>query len=290
MDLYLIIDLDVMQSHPFTAQDVFRPICISCRYRDLTQKVTHSCFLFQLLSYVYLSQVMSLGNSLQLPPPVLVIPSVSDVMLLGTGMVSPSGESVAPVSVSCLIAQQMPHLHVDLAMPTQLYLGQSLEQTAPPSHQHWVALQPPNWMVHWLSVSVLVLLEMLGTWLETVHSKLKVRTRCTYLQCMPRTHLHDFWTNTCQLGGVVHAFGTVGRVMHVQVWKVWEHTHYVERAQECVRVFEPHRTWRYSGFSRRPCTLFVSLGAAALSHTHHFWRRLHGIEAAFMLCLFVPGS
>ena len=29
-------------------------------------------------------QVMLLGSSLQLPPPVLVIPSLSDVLLLGT--------------------------------------------------------------------------------------------------------------------------------------------------------------------------------------------------------------
>ena len=34
-------------------------------------------------------------------------------------------------------------------------------------------------------------------------------TRCTYLQCMPRVHLHDLWTNTCGLllVGVACAFG-----------------------------------------------------------------------------------
>jgi len=35
-------------------------------------------------------------------------------------------------------------------------------------------------------------------------------TRCTYLRCMPRAHLHDLWTNMCGLVGVACAFGTVG--------------------------------------------------------------------------------
>ena len=81
-----------------------------------------------------------------------------------------------------------------------------------------------------------------------------------------------------------------------EVWKVWalrrkaKRTHYVERAQECERVFEPHRMWRYSGFSRQPCTLFASLGAAAPSHTHRSRHGLHGAEAAFTLCLLLRFS
>ena len=62
-------------------------------------------------------------------------------------------------------------------------------------------------------------------------------------------------------------------------------THYVERVRECERVFELHRTRRYGSFSRRPHAFFASLGAAALSRTHHSRRELHGVEAAFTLCL-----
>ena len=95
-----------------------------------------------------------------------------------------------------------------------------------------------------------------------------------YLRCMPCTHLHDLWTNTCGLVGMARAFGTVGRsCMCNEVWKVWEgrqsiRTHYVERVRECERVFEPHRTRRYGRLSRWPCALFALLGAAALSRTH----------------------
>ena len=91
---------------------------------------------------------MLLGSSQHLPPPVLVIPSPSDVLLLGTGMGSPSGEWVGAVSVCWHITQQAPHLLVDLAVSSQLGLELGLVL---PSHQHWVALRPPHWMVHWLS-------------------------------------------------------------------------------------------------------------------------------------------
>ena len=82
-------------------------------------------------------QVMLLDSSVHLSPPVLVIPLPSDVMLLGTGMGSPSGEWVGAVIVPWYTAQQVPHLHVDQAVPLQLYLGQSLEQQILlPIHQH----------------------------------------------------------------------------------------------------------------------------------------------------------
>ena len=51
-------------------------------------------------------------------------------------MVSPSGELVAPVSVLCHIAQQVPHLHVELAVCLRLHLGRSLVQVLLSTHQH----------------------------------------------------------------------------------------------------------------------------------------------------------
>ena len=80
-------------------------------------------------------QVMLLGSSLQLPPPVLVIPLPSDVLLLETGMESPSGEWVGAVSVSWYI-DPLPPLFVDKVTPSQLGLGLGLEQVLLPSHQH----------------------------------------------------------------------------------------------------------------------------------------------------------
>ena len=78
--------------------------------------------------------------------------------------------------------------------------------------------------------------------------------------------------------------------MHVQrsvksVRRKAKCTHYVERVRECERVFKLHRTQRYGCLSRQPRALFASLGAAALSCTHHSRRGLHGVEAAFTLCL-----
>ena len=111
-------------------------------------------------------------------------------------------------------------------------------------------------------------------------------TKCTYLPCMPHVHLHDLWTNMCGLVGVTCAFGLVGPYMYNKVWKVRRKakcTHYIERVWECERVFEPHRTWRYGCFSRRPCALFPSLGAAALSRTHRSRHGLQGVEATFTL-------
>ena len=79
-------------------------------------------------------------------------------------------------------------------------------------------------------------------------------------------------------------------VMHVQrsvksVRRKAKRTHYIERVRECECIFELHRTQRYGQFSRWPHTLFVLLGAAALSRTHRSRRRLHSVEAAFTLCL-----
>ena len=59
--------------------------------------------------------------------------------------------------------------------------------------------------------------------------------------------------------------------------------YYVERVRECEHVFEPHRMQGYGRFSRRPCTLFALVGAAALSRTH---RSLHSVVAAFTRSIF----
>ena len=82
-------------------------------------------------------QVMLLDSSLKLSPPVLVIHSPSDVMLLETGVVSLSGAWVAAVSVPWYIAQQMSIVNVDLTWPSQQGLELSLEQQMLLcSHQH----------------------------------------------------------------------------------------------------------------------------------------------------------
>ena len=91
-------------------------------------------------------------------------------------------------------------------------------------------------------------------------------------------------------------------VMHVQrsvksVRRKAKPTHSIERVEN-VSVFwtaQNAKIWslRYGRFSRWPCALFASLGTAAFSRTHCSRCRLHGIVAAFTLCLlfrFAPGS
>ena len=109
-----------------------------------------------------------------------------------------------------------------------------------------------------------------------VHSNICTTTRC------------DLWTNTCGLVGVAHALGW--SVMHVQrsvksVRRKPKRTHYIERIWECECVFKPHRTQSYGRLPRWPRVLFASLGAAVLSRTHRSRSWLHGVEAAFTLCL-----
>ena len=83
---------------------------------------------------------MLLGSSLPLLPPVLVIPSPSDVLLVGTGMGSLPGDWVAAMSVAYYTA---PHMMVVVlvvhsqVVHSQLHLGLGLEQQVLlPSHQH----------------------------------------------------------------------------------------------------------------------------------------------------------
>ena len=94
-------------------------------------------------------QVMLLGSSQQLLSPVLVIEftlnALSEEILMGW----PSGEWVVVVEVvPSFIADHIPHLLVGLAMFSQS--GLEMQMTIC-SSQCWVALQPLNWMAHWLS-------------------------------------------------------------------------------------------------------------------------------------------
>ena len=69
---------------------------------------------------------MLLGSLLQLPLPVLVIPSSSIALLLGPWVGLPPGEWVGLVSVPCCI-DQLPLLFVVQVMPLQLDLVENLE-------------------------------------------------------------------------------------------------------------------------------------------------------------------
>ena len=82
------------------------------------------------------SSLQVMDSSQHLPPPVLVIPSPSDVMLLETEMGTPAGKWVGAVSVSWVIAHQMTLVLVGLAVLSQLQLGLGLEQMLLHSHQH----------------------------------------------------------------------------------------------------------------------------------------------------------
>ena len=84
--------------------------------------------------YVFSLQVMLLDSSLDLPPPVLVVPLSSDVLLLGTGMGTPFGEWVGAVSVLWYTDQHL--LVVDQTMFSKQGLKLGLEQMVLPTHQH----------------------------------------------------------------------------------------------------------------------------------------------------------
>ena len=76
----------------------------------------------------------------------------------------------------------------------------------------------------------------------------------------------------------------------VTLYCLW---YYVE-FRGCERGFAPHRMQGYGSFSRQPGTLFITLGAAALSRTHRSRHEHHSIVVAFTLSVFssyfVPGS
>ena len=115
-------------------------------------------------------QVMLLRKWLQLPLPVLVIPSPSGALLLGTWMESLSGEWMGVVSVSWY-TEQIPLFFVGQVIPSQPCQELDLEQVAHLSHQSWVALHFLLSMVYWLSALDQPSLQTQGTGLETVHSR-----------------------------------------------------------------------------------------------------------------------
>ena len=79
---------------------------------------------------------MLLGSSLHLPPPVLVIPSPSDVLLLEAVSESPSGEWVVGAVSVFLYTDQHPPPFADYVMSLQLDLRLGLEQVLHPTHHH----------------------------------------------------------------------------------------------------------------------------------------------------------
>ena len=83
-----------------------------------------------ILVNVFSLQMMLLDSSLQLLPPVLVIPSLSDVLLVEAEVGSPYGELeiLRVMSVTSHIDQILPLLLVGQQLPSQLGLGLGLEQ------------------------------------------------------------------------------------------------------------------------------------------------------------------
>ena len=93
-------------------------------------------------------------------------------------------------------------------------------------------------------------------------------------------HISMTFEPTCvDVYGRARGFGTVGHACAMKCEK------FEKEELENVSTFSncTERKEQYDGLSRRPRTLFASLGAAALSHTHRSRRGLHDIEAAFML-------
>ena len=83
--------------------------------------------------------MLLLDSSLQLPPPVLVTPLCSDVLLRVAVTKSPFGEwVVGAVNVHCYTVQQVHLVLVGPAVLSQLQLALGLEQQMfLPTHQHW---------------------------------------------------------------------------------------------------------------------------------------------------------
>ena len=82
-------------------------------------------------------QTMLLGSSLRLPPPALVIPSPSDVLLVETVLERPSGEWVGVTSTRVFYYMEgLLPLLVGLAIISWLYLSLGLEQMLLHSHQY----------------------------------------------------------------------------------------------------------------------------------------------------------
>ena len=104
---------------------------------------------------------------------------------------------------------------------------------------------------------------------------MKLGTRCTCLQCMPRAHFHGLWTNTC---GLV--------LVQRMKWEKCEKAmcmHYIDKVRECECVFEPHRMRRYCRFikmtmhficfARRCCSL------SYLTQTSRRWGCIYALSS-----------
>ena len=110
-----------------------------------------SCYINNCNSIGYL-QTMLLGSSLHLPPPALVIPSPSDVLLVETVLEWPSGDWVGVTSTGVFYFMEgLLPLLAGLAIFSWLYLRLGLEKMLLHSHQYWATLQLMYWMAHWLS-------------------------------------------------------------------------------------------------------------------------------------------
>ena len=110
---------------------------------------------------------------------------------------------------------------------------------------------------------------------------------------MPCSHFHDLWTNTCGLTVTGSRRGTCfwdGQLcMCNEVWKVWE-----GRQSVCITLKEFENVSMFS--NRTECKNMVVLKTTtrficfarccfSFSRTHHSQHWLHGIVAAFTLCL-----
>ena len=128
--------------------------------------------------------------------------------------------------------------------------------------------------VHWYVYFATVLTQLYHV--EYIYSA-NIYTRCTYLQCMPRVHLNDFWTNRCGLVGMTHPFGTVGHACATKCEKCekegkayalcWKSL----RMWACLRIAQNAKIW---WFLKTTTHFIATLDAAALSHRSP--RGLHG--------------
>ena len=124
-----------------------------------------------------------------------------------------------------------------------------------------------------------------------VQRYLYIYTRCTYLQCMPRAHLHDLWTSTFGLVGVATCSWSV---MHVQRtkckkcekegkayalrWKssrMWAHFQTAQNAKIWSFI---KTTMCFICFARRCCSLSYSLFS---TQTSQRWVCIYALSSPF---------
>ena len=94
---------------------------------------------------------------------------------------------------------------------------------------------------------------------------------CMYLLCMPQRismTVEPTCVDYCQYRHGT-CFGTVSHscAMRSEKREKAKHMYYIERVRQCEHIFELHRMRGYGCFSRQPCVLFASMGAAALRYS-----------------------